>query len=114
MKKIQIGVIGSAADLNYSDEAESFAKELGKLIAKSGNILVYGAEKEYISLSTNAAISVGENNGITVDTFGGWAKQLSGKFIDDRKRIICENAKTPEEALNKVIAIIRSKEVDIK
>ena len=50
MKKIQIGVMGSAADLNYSDDALNFAKELGKLIAKSGNILVYGAEHGYTSL----------------------------------------------------------------
>ena len=46
MKKLQIGIMGSAADLNYSKETENFAKELGKLIAKSNNILVYGAEKE--------------------------------------------------------------------
>ena len=43
MKKLQIGIMGSAADLNYSNDALNFAKELGKLIAKSGNILVYGA-----------------------------------------------------------------------
>ena len=51
MKQFQIGIIGSAADLNYSNETEQFAKELGRLIAKSNNILVYGAEKEYTSLS---------------------------------------------------------------
>lgn len=56
MKKLQIGIMGSAKDLNYSDEALIFAKELGKEIAKSGNILVYGAEKEYTSLSTNALL----------------------------------------------------------
>ena len=32
--------------------ATQIFKELGKLIAKSGNVLVYGAEKEYTSLST--------------------------------------------------------------
>jgi hypothetical protein len=37
--------MGSAADLNFSDEALKFAKNLGKLIAQSGNILVYGAKK---------------------------------------------------------------------
>jgi predicted Rossmann-fold nucleotide-binding protein len=37
----QIGIMGSAADLNYNDEVLNFAKELGKLIAKSNNILVY-------------------------------------------------------------------------
>ena len=166
MKKLQIGIMGSAADLNYSKDAENFAKELGKLIAESGNILVYGAEKEYSSLSTNAAISASENGGITVgitggkkkeiygdfrptvlipcgleigggrefslilscdviiaisggsgtltemaiayqanipivtvNIFGGWAEKLSGQYIDDRNRLMCNGAKTPEEAL---------------
>ena len=44
---MQIGVMGSAADLKYSKDALECAKQLGKLIAQSGNILVYGAEKEY-------------------------------------------------------------------
>lgn len=170
MKKIQIGIMGSAADLKYSDEALDFAKELGKLVAKSGNILVYGAEKEYTSLSTEAAKVATKNGGITigvaggkskkvfgkfrptvlinsgleigggreftlvlscdviiaisggsgtltemaiayqagipiivVDRFGGWAEKLSDKFIDDRNRLKCISAKTPEEALNKAI-----------
>ena len=80
MKKIQIGVMGSAADLNYSDEALNFAKELGKLIAKSGNILVYGAEKEYTSLSTEAAKVASKYNGITVGVAGGKSKKVYGKF----------------------------------
>lgn len=180
MKKIQIGIMGSAADLNYSNAAKEFAREVGRLIAESGNILVYGAEKEYSSLSTNSAISANENGGmtvgvtggktkkiygdfeptvlipcgldigggreftlvlscdviiaisggsgtlteiaiayqanipiITVDIFGGWAKQLSGKFIDARKRLICENAKTPEEAVKKAINLTK-KRGDIK
>lgn len=170
MKKIQIGVMGSAADLNYSKEAENFAKELGRLIAESNNILVYGAEKEYSSLSTNAAIEASKYNGITVgitgtkskkiwgdfkptvlipcgleigggreftlvltcdviiaigggsgtltemaiayqagipiiviDKFDGWAKKLSNKYIDDRKRLKCLKASTPQEALTKAI-----------
>ena len=170
MNKLQIGIMGSAADLNYSKEAEEFAKELGRLIAKSNNILLYGAEKEYSSLSTNAAIEASKNNGITVgitgtkskkiwgefkptvlipcgleigggreftlvlscdviiaigggsgtltemaiayqagipiiviDKFDGWAKKLSNKFIDDRKRLKCIKASTPEEAIKKAI-----------
>lgn len=81
MKKLQIGVMGSAADLNYGKEAEKFAKELGKLIAESGNILVYGAEKEYSSLSTNAAIEASKNNGITVGVTGGKKKEIYGDFM---------------------------------
>lgn len=172
MKKLQIGIMGSAADLNYSKEAKNFAKELGKLIAKSGNILVYGAEKEYSSLSTEAAKEASKNCGITVgitggkkkevygkfrptilipcgleigggrefnlvlscdviiaigggsgtltemaiayqagipiiviDKFEGWAKKLSNKYIDDRKRLKCINANDPIEAVNKAIEL---------
>ena len=83
MKKIQIGVMGSAADLNYSEDALNFAKKLGELIAKSGNILVYGAEKEYSSLSTNAAIEASKNGGITVGVTGGKGKNVYGDFRPD-------------------------------
>lgn len=170
MKKIQIGIMGSAADLNYGKEAEEFAKKIGRLIAKSGNILVYGAEKEYSSLSTNAAIECKKNDGltvgitggkekevfgdfrpdvlipcgleigggrefvlvlscdviiaisggsgtltemaiayqagipiITISNFGGWAEKLSNNFIDDRKRLQCIEANSPEDAVKKAI-----------
>ncbi len=81
MKQLQIGIMGSAADLNYSKKAENFAKELGKLIAESGNILVYGAEKEYSSLSTIAAISASEKKGITVGITSGKDKKIYGAFM---------------------------------
>ena len=80
MRKVQIGVMGSAADLNYSEETLKFAKELGKLIALSGNILVYGAEKDYTSLSTEAAKEASKNNGITVGVAGGKSKNIFGKY----------------------------------
>ena len=80
MKKIQIGIMGSAADLNYGKDVERFAKKLGKLIAESGNILVYGAEKDYSSISTKAAIEASKNNGITVGITGGTKKEIWGDF----------------------------------
>lgn len=174
MKQIQIGIMGSAADLNYSKDAENFAKKLGELIAKSNNILVYGAEKEYTSLSTEAAKNASKNGGITVgitpgkdkkvygkfrptvlipcgleigggreftlisscdviiaisggsgtlteiaiayqanipiitiDKFGGWASKLSNQYLDERKRLICQQASTPEEALEKAISSVK-------
>ena len=76
----QIGIMGSAADLNYNDECLNFAKELGKLIAKSGNILVYGAEKEYSSLSTEAAIEADRYKGITVGITPDKGKYVYGDF----------------------------------
>lgn len=77
---IQIGIMGSAADLKYSSEAENFAKDLGRLIAESNNILVYGAEKEYSSLSTIAAMESSKNGGITVGVTGGKDKKIFGDF----------------------------------
>jgi uncharacterized protein (TIGR00725 family) len=55
MKKLQIGVIGSCSDLNYSKKAEQFAIDLGQEIAKQKYTLVYGAEKDINSLPTIAA-----------------------------------------------------------
>ena len=76
----QIGIMGSAADLNYNNECLEFAKELGKLIAKSENILVYGAEKEYSSLSTEAAIEAAKYDGITVGITPDKGKEVYGEF----------------------------------
>ena len=172
MKKIQIGIMGSAEDLNYSNEALTFTKNLGRLIAESGNILVYGAEKEYSSLSTNAAMEASKYNGITVgvcpgkkkeiygefrptvlipcgleigggrefslvlscdviiaigggsgtltemaiayqagipivtvNKFNGWAKKLSNKYFDDRKRLKCVSVDNEKDALEKAIEL---------
>ena len=80
MKKIQIGIMGSAADLNYSKEALEFAKELGKTIGLSGNTLVYGAESTYTSLSTEAAKCASRVGGITVGVCGGKKKNIFGKY----------------------------------
>lgn len=178
MRKIQIGIMGSAADLKYSEETLNFAKELGKKIAESGNILVYGAESEYTSLSTEAAKEASKNGGLTVgvaggkkkevfgdyrptvlissgqeigggrefnlvtscdiiiaisggsgtltemaiayqagipiiviDKFGGWAHKLSDKYFDDRRRLKCIKASTPEEAVEKAISEFNKKQV---
>lgn len=88
MKKLQIGIMGSAADLNYSQEALSFAKKLGRLIAKSGNILIYGAESTYTSLSTEAAKEASNYGGITIGVAGG----KSGKLFGDYKPSILINS----------------------
>lgn len=71
MRRLQIGVIGSCSDLNYSDEAEKFVRELGKRIAESGYTLVFGAEKDINSLPTITALAAraagGETVGITYE-----------------------------------------------
>ena len=53
-RKLQIGVMGSAADLNYSEELENLAEKIGSLVAQNNATLIFGAEKDYDSLSTFA------------------------------------------------------------
>jgi uncharacterized protein (TIGR00725 family) len=79
MKKM-IGVMGSASDLKYSKEIEKLAEEVGKEIALSENITIYGAEKDYDSLSTAAARGAKRANGLTIGVTYG-----KGKDIFDKK-----------------------------
>ena len=65
-KKLQIGVIGSAADLNYSKKLEILAEKIGYWIAKKEAILIFGAEKDYDSLSTLSCRGAKKAGGMTV------------------------------------------------
>jgi uncharacterized protein (TIGR00725 family) len=65
-RKLQIGVMGSAADLKYSKILERKAEELGYWVAKRGAVLIFGAEKDYDSLSTAACRGAKKANGLTV------------------------------------------------
>jgi len=65
-RQYQIGVMGSAADLKYTKKVEKIAEQIGEYIAKSGNIVMYGAEKDFDSLSTAAARGAKKSNGVTV------------------------------------------------
>lgn len=76
MKKLQIGVMGSAADLNYPKQTESIAAKLGTKIAETGNILIFGAEKDYDSLSTVASRAAIQAGGVTVGITYGNKVQL--------------------------------------
>ncbi len=63
--------MGSAADLKYSKKLEKQAEELGYWVAKMGAILIFGAEKDYDSLSTAACRGAKKANGLTVGiTYG--------------------------------------------
>lgn len=58
--------MGSAADLNYSKELEKLAEEVGFEVAKNGATLIFGAEKDYDSLSTAACRGAKKGGGLTV------------------------------------------------
>jgi uncharacterized protein (TIGR00725 family) len=78
-RKLQIGVMGSAADLNYAPEIEKLAFEVGKLIAEKDGITVYGAEKDNDSLSTAAARGAKSAGGLTVGVTYGKGKNIWDK-----------------------------------
>lgn len=78
-RKLQIGVMGSAADLKYSKNIEKIAFEVGEYIAQKGYITVYGAEKDYDSLSTAASRGAKKNGGLTVGVTYGKGKDIWDK-----------------------------------
>jgi len=172
-KRFQIGVMGSAADLKYAKKLEKLAEQIGYHVAKSKSILIFGAEKDYDSLSTAACRGAKKAGGLTVgvtygkgmDVYeknadviiasglergggremalvlscdaiialnggsgtlteiavayqanipiviikgtGGWSQKLAGKFLDSRKRIKIEIARTPKEAVNLAHKLIK-------
>jgi len=82
-KKIQIGVMGSMADLKYSAELEKQAEELGYYVAKNQAILMFGAEKDSDSLSTAACRGAKRANGLTVGvTYGKGLDIYQKKDVD--------------------------------
>lgn len=64
-------MMGSAADLRYSMEVERLAEEIGREVAKANAVLIFGAEKDYDSLSTAAGRGARSIGGLTVGiTYG--------------------------------------------
>ena len=78
-KALQIGVMGSAADLGYARELEQAAETAGRLIAEQGGILVFGAEKDSDSLSTCAFRGAKAAGGITVGVTYGKGQDIWGE-----------------------------------
>ena len=71
--------MGSGADLNYSKQIEELAFAIGKEIARKGQITVYGAEKDYDSLSTAASRGAKSAGGLTVGVTYGKGKDIWDK-----------------------------------
>ncbi len=86
-RKLQIGVMGSAADTVYSKAVEEIAQSIGEEIAKTENITVYGAEKDTDSLSTAAARGAKKESGLTIGITYGKGKGIWDK--DNTDVVIC-------------------------
>jgi uncharacterized protein (TIGR00725 family) len=75
-RKIQIVVIGSAADKGLSAVQNELAQTIGKELAMTGATLVYGAERDTNSLSTEVARAMKASGGMVIGV-------TYGKGLDD-------------------------------
>jgi len=82
IKKIQIGICGSAIDEGYTfgEAPKKIAREIGEQIAKRGAVLVHGAEKFNDSLSTISARALLEKGGICMGITHGAGDKLWGDY----------------------------------
>lgn len=70
-RKLQIGVMGSCSDLQYSETIARLAEQVGEEIAKAGAVLLFGAEKDLDSLSSAACRGAKRAGGFVVGiTYG--------------------------------------------
>lgn len=81
-QRMQIGVMGSAADLKYTKNVELLAEETGYWVAQKGAVLIFGAEKDYDSLSTAACRGAKKINGLTVGVTYGKGLEVFEKNVD--------------------------------
>jgi len=82
MRRLQIGVMGSCSDLNYTEETQRLAEEIGAEIAKNNATLLFGAEKDFDSLSTAACRGAKRHNGTTVGVTYGKGLEVLEKDAD--------------------------------
>ncbi len=72
----QVGVMGSAADLGYSDKVASYANEIGQILGQTGTTVIFGAEKDCDSLSTTVARAAKAVGGFTIGITYGNGKDI--------------------------------------
>lgn len=75
MRKMQIGVVGSMADIKLDELVRNLAKKVGEEIAKNDALLVFGFEGDFESLSLIAAKGAEGAGGKTIAFVWGNDKQ---------------------------------------
>lgn len=76
MRKLQIGVIGSMADIKLESSLKKISREVGREIARNGAVLVFGFEGDFESLSSIAAEGAEEVGGQTLAFIWGSRKDV--------------------------------------
>lgn len=81
-RRLQIGVMGSCSDLKYSKKIEKLAEEVGWWVAKKKATLIFGAEKDFDSLSTAACRGAKKAGGLTIGITYGKGLGVVEKNVD--------------------------------
>jgi len=79
-KTLQIGVMGSMADVTLGTKEKEIAQQLGAEIAKAGATLVFGFEGDFDSFSTMAAREAEIKGGKTIAFSWGSSKTDMGEL----------------------------------
>lgn len=99
-RKLQIGVMGSAADLKYGDVLARLAEQVGEYIARAGAVLIFVAKRDYDSLSTAACRGAKKAGGITVGlTEDIYGEGLHDVYEKDNADIIVVSYSSPNSTL---------------
>lgn len=72
----QVGVMGSAADLGYTEKVAGYANEIGQILGQTGATVIFGAEKDCDSLSTTVARAAKAAGGFTIGITYGNGKDI--------------------------------------
>ncbi|MBU6390167.1 TIGR00725 family protein [Patescibacteria group bacterium] len=85
-----------------------------------------GLDELFVVLASDGIISLGGGAGtleelsvayrnkkpvVAINGTGGWSERLSGEYLDERKTMKIEIAKDAEEAVGKIILLIRNKNI---
>ncbi len=74
--------MGSCSDLKYTKTIERLAEEVGYWVAKNNATLLFGAEKDFDSLSTAAGRGAKNAGGLTVGVTYGKGLKIVEKNVD--------------------------------
>jgi uncharacterized protein (TIGR00725 family) len=112
---------GLTVGITYDKGLKVFEENVDVIIATG---LVRGGGRELpLVLSCDSIIALGGGSGtlneiaiayqqnipiVVLKGSGGWSQKLAGKYLDKRRRIKIEIAKTPKEAVEKAIKLVHT------
>lgn len=123
-----IGILYGSGNLNKIDINDPDKKNKLRAKKASSNIIWTGAERggpreSILALSCNGLIAISGGSGtltemliaymnhipvVVIENTGGWADKMANRYFDHRKRARAVGAKTPTEAVDTLIKLIKN------